>query len=176
MLSGISERFAQIEENEMKKEFLKIEEFRNNPNRLSIGVIGGDYHASWTEAVVRFEGDTADRPEMVARVEKMVTMFNKADDLCIAVPYHTFPKWMGKMPRQNTPWNDAEDAELVVGYKQGMDVHKLIEKHGRAYGGIDSRLSKLLGAEYYETRDRECQAIRNDIARLQARLDDYCGK
>lgn len=160
------------------KERLVVENERMNPNVISIGVAGSSYHGMWAQAVVRFEGETKDRPEMVERVTKMVTMFNKADDLCVGIPYHEFPKWMGKMPRQNTPWNDEEDAELVLGYKQGLSIEKLMKKHGRASGGIDSRLGKLLGQDYYidTAKERECYSIRNEIRRLQARLDAVCSK
>jgi hypothetical protein len=62
-----------------------------------------------------------------------------------------FPSWMGHLPRQSAPWSPEEKRELISGYKDGLSVHALAAKHGRAMGGIESRLAKELGPEYTST-------------------------
>jgi hypothetical protein len=39
-------------------------------------------------------------------------------------------------------WNEEEDKELLLGFKQGININELSQKHKRTKGAIQSRLTK----------------------------------
>lgn len=81
--------------------------------------------------------------------------------------------WMGDNPRENTPWNDAEDAEVVIAYKAGASITQLSKRHGRRTGGIDSRLGKLLGDNYISEKKNayEIDNLKAEILTLRKRIN-----
>lgn len=77
-----------------------------------------------------------------------------------------FPKWMGSCPRVNTPWTEEEEQELLRGYRElKLTIDELSKKHGRARGGILSRLEKWY-PEIKEARESEIE-----LKRLEHELD-----
>lgn len=68
----------------------------------------------------------------------------------------SFPSWMGPNPRVSSPWSTAEEDELVRAYKAGESLKKLSEKHGRLAGGIESRLMRILGENFYTSTPKPC--------------------
>lgn len=45
--------------------------------------------------------------------------------------------------RAGIPWSNLEEETLVNGFKNGMSIKELTERHNRKSGGIKSRLKKL---------------------------------
>lgn len=79
-----------------------------------------------------------------------------------------FPDWMGQFPRVCAPWSDLEDKELVRGFNSGMKINELEEKHGRATGGINSRLSKLIpDFEEMQNNKNEFKQLKEDIVNFE---------
>jgi hypothetical protein len=89
------------------------------------------------------------------------------DDLNTHLLNFVFPKWMGKEPRVSVPWSDAEEKELLRGFKEdNLLIDQLCEKHGRGKGGILSRLQKHIpGIE-------ELYAKQTRIFKLEKELED----
>src|SRR3989304_2288137 len=48
-----------------------------------------------------------------------------------------------KHPRAYEKWTDTEDAELSLGYRNGLSASQLAERHQRKRGAVLSRLKKL---------------------------------
>ncbi|WP_055530913.1 TnsA endonuclease N-terminal domain-containing protein [Streptomyces graminilatus] len=46
--------------------------------------------------------------------------------------------------RRGRAWSEAEDARLVEGVREGLDLPALAERHGRTTGGIGARLALLI--------------------------------
>lgn len=70
----------------------------------------------------------------------------------------SFEPWMGKHPRLNTPWTDDEERVLIENFKAGASLKQLCKHHGRAEGGINSQLLKILGYNFYQPQ--EVQAVK----------------
>lgn len=58
-----------------------------------------------------------------------------------------WPAWMGSMPRQNAPWTDAEERRAIRMFEQGVPLKRIAREHGRAIGGITSRIRNEIGDE-----------------------------
>lgn len=92
-----------------------------------------------------------------------------------------WPSWMGETPRVNCPWNAAEEKLLVARFKAGDTLGVLAQRHGRATGGIESRLFLLLG-ENFGTRSspeycalKDLMKMREELARLTSKVNDSIG-
>lgn len=93
----------------------------------------------------------------------MINIYSKKE-------YH-FPKWMGSYPRVNAPWSNEEEEELLRGYRdENLTIEQLCKKHGRASGGVISRLSKFYPEiEKIRIAQRELETVENDLIKLEER-------
>lgn len=82
----------------------------------------------------------------------------------------TFPAWMGRVPRACSPWTREEEQELVRAFKQGSTPRELAHKHGRAIGGIESRLGKLIPG-YLEMQIADQSRLAKDLDALKRELN-----
>jgi hypothetical protein len=57
--------------------------------------------------------------------------------------------WMGEYPRVCAPWTEEEERVLIENFKKGATLKELCNLHGRKPGGINTRLTKLLGYCFY---------------------------
>jgi hypothetical protein len=84
-----------------------------------------------------------------------------------------WPAWMGPTPRINAPWSGEEEQVLTDRFRSGQSIRDIAYAHGRAEGGIRSRLAKLgLITEYIEHADvqelrAETVALRRDVDMLK---------
>jgi len=58
-------------------------------------------------------------------------------------------KWMGEEPRRNAPWTPEEEIRCVRMFKSDEPIVCIAQVHGRAIGGIVSRLRQHLGDEEF---------------------------
>jgi hypothetical protein len=83
------------------------------------------------------------------------------------------PEWWSPMPRVCAPWNDEEDKILRMEVVYGMSVPQIAKRHGRAEGGIRSRIPKLFGPDFlvsgyidtqvFDQKKRESTVHRNGV-------------
>lgn len=91
---------------------------------------------------------------------------------------HTFPLWMGPVPRVCAPWTPEEEQVLVVDFKNGATLASQCAKHGRAEGGINSRLEQLLDGESHRRRgisQQERDALLSELKAMRQRLTAMSG-
>lgn len=79
-----------------------------------------------------------------------------------------FASWMGEFPRECVRWSEAEEAELLHAWREGVSERKLARKHGRREGGIVSRLIRLLGDAYRTPYERQTAKTRVPLDKLAA--------
>ena len=86
-----------------------------------------------------------------------------------------FPAWMGPIPRVCAPWTPEEEHELVRGYRGGMTLHQLCVKHGRAEDGINGRLLKAAGENFYTMQQQntrgELIVLRDELQIISERVN-----
>lgn len=58
------------------------------------------------------------------------------------------PKWWGEYPRVNAPWSRDEEAQLIREVHERVSLAQLAKTHGRAIGGIRSRIAKIFGKDF----------------------------
>lgn len=92
---------------------------------------------------------------------------------------HTWPKWMGVEPRRNAPWTEAEELRANRSFTNGAPLKAIAYEHGRAVGGIVSRLRQCMGEEVFEITQRERLSNRGTYlghqmieTLVQAEIDD----
>lgn len=57
-----------------------------------------------------------------------------------------------KYPRAGEPWSTWEEMVLISNFRAGMPEEEICKLHGRAPGGINSRLEQALNGESFRRR------------------------
>jgi len=57
--------------------------------------------------------------------------------------------WMGIHPRAYARWPESEEQELIKGYKKGLSINSIANKHGRSSSAINARLFNTQKINYY---------------------------